>query len=61
MRRRVLLVEDSHDIAELMALHLNDINCDVTRATDGARALEAAKAGRYDLIILDLLLPVIIA
>jgi DNA-binding response OmpR family regulator len=56
MRRRVLLVEDSNDIAELMALHLTDIDCDVTLATDGARGLEHAKCSRCDLIILDVLL-----
>src|SRR5215471_16780270 len=57
MGRRILLVEDSNDIAELMALHLTDINCDVTLATDGARGLELAKGSRCDLIILDVLLP----
>jgi DNA-binding response OmpR family regulator len=57
MRRRVLLVEDSNDIAELMALHLADIDCDVTLATDGTRGLELAKRSRCDLIILDVLLP----
>jgi DNA-binding response OmpR family regulator len=57
MRRRVLLVEDSNDIAELMALHLTDINCDVTQETHGARGLEVAKRSRCDLIILDVLLP----
>jgi len=59
MRRKVLLIEDSQDIAELMVFHLTDVNCEVTRAADGARGLEIAKAGRYDLIILDLLLPAI--
>jgi DNA-binding response OmpR family regulator len=57
MRRRILLVEDSNDIAELMALHLTDIDCDVTLATDGARGLELAKGSRCDLIILDVMLP----
>src|SRR5579885_1189073 len=57
MQRRVLLIEDSYDIAELILLHLTDINCDVTLAMDGTRGLEMAKSGRYDLIILDVLLP----
>ena len=57
MRRKILVVEDSRDIAELVALHLADINCDVTIATDGARGLELAGANRYDLVILDVLLP----
>jgi two-component system OmpR family response regulator len=57
MCRKVLLIEDSPDIAELMALHLSDLNCEVALATDGSRGLNLAKAGRYNLIVLDLRLP----
>jgi DNA-binding response OmpR family regulator len=55
--RRVLLVEDSRDLAELVSLHLADINCEVAVASDGARGLALAKSDRFDLIILDVLLP----
>ncbi len=57
MCRKVLLVEDSRDIADLMSLHLTDLNCDVTLAADGTRGLQLAKADRYNLIILDIRLP----
>jgi two-component system OmpR family response regulator len=57
MSRNVLVIEDSRDIAELVKLHLADVNCEVTIAADGARGLALAKANRYDLIILDVLLP----
>lgn len=57
MGRKVLLVEDSPDIADLMALHLTDLNCDVTLAGDGTRGLQLAKTDRYNLIILDIRLP----
>jgi DNA-binding response OmpR family regulator len=57
MGRKVLLIEDSHDVAELVALHLADINCDVRLAADGAHGLALAQAERHDLIILDLMLP----
>ncbi len=57
MTRRVLVVEDNLDIAKLVALHLKDLDCEVALAADGLRGLDEARARRYDLIILDLMLP----
>lgn len=57
MARRILVVEDNTDIAELVALHLRDLNCEVVLAADGASGFELAAAGGWDLIILDLMLP----
>ena len=57
MTRKVLVVEDNPDIAELVSLHLKDLGCEVALAADGLRGLDAARARRYDLIILDLMLP----
>jgi len=57
MTRRVLVIEDSQDIADLIALHLKDEDCDVTVVGDGVAGLHKARAGGYDLIILDLMLP----
>ncbi len=57
MTRKVLVVEDSPDIAKLVSLHLKDLGCEVALAADGLRGLEQARARRYDLIILDLMLP----
>ena len=57
MTRRVLVIEDSQDIADLIALHLKDEGCDVTVVGDGVAGLHKARAGGYDLIILDLMLP----
>ena len=34
-KRKVLVIEDERDIAELLALHLRDLNCEVTLAADG--------------------------
>ena len=31
-QRKVLVIEDERDIAELLALHLRDINCEATLA-----------------------------
>ncbi len=57
MTRKVLVVEDNPDIAELVSLHLRDLDCEVSLAADGLRGLDEARARRYDLIILDLMLP----
>jgi len=55
--RRILVIEDNEDIANLVSLHLADLDCDVTVASDGAAGFELARADGWDLIILDLMLP----
>jgi DNA-binding response OmpR family regulator len=55
--RSVLVVEDDLDIAQLVQLHLKELNCNVKLALDGIVGLAEAESKRYDLIILDLMLP----
>lgn len=55
--RRILLVEDEQDIADLVALHLEDSCESLVHASDGREGLRLAMAGGWDLIILDLRLP----
>ena len=57
MQRTVLVIEDQQDIAELVKLHLRDLNCNAKLAFDGIAGLAEAESGQYDLIILDLMLP----
>lgn len=57
-RRRILVVEDQKDIADLIAMHLRDLGHQVDCAHDGGKGYEAARAGRYDLVVLDVMLPV---
>lgn len=57
MPRNVLVIEDHTDIAEVVALHLSDIDCEVRHAANGLEGLKLAESQRYDLIILDLMLP----
>ena len=57
MTRSVLIVEDDLDIAQLVQLHLRELNCNVSLALDGVAGLAEAESKRYDLIILDLMLP----
>jgi DNA-binding response OmpR family regulator len=56
-RKKILVVEDEQDIAELLALHLDDIDCEATLAADGHEAMRLAFACDWDLVILDLRLP----
>jgi two-component system, OmpR family, response regulator len=56
-RRRVLVVEDSREIAELVRLHLTDLGCEVHLADDGRTGLAKAQSEAYDLAILDIMLP----
>src|SRR4051794_8686111 len=54
---RVLLVEDEENLATAVAEGLTAQGFHVEHAADGARGLRLARAGRYDVIVLDLLLP----
>ncbi len=55
--RRVLVVEDQKEIADLVAMHLTDLGCAVKLAHDGVVGLAEAQTGQYDLIVLDVMLP----
>ena len=55
--RKILVVEDERDIAELVALHLSELPAQVTLAHDGPGGLALALAGEWDVIVLDLRLP----
>ncbi len=57
MSRRVLVVEDDPDIGRLVSLQLAELGCDCRLVDDGVTGLAEAQATRYDLVILDLMLP----
>ena len=54
---RVLVVEDSQDIADLIRLFLEKDGHDVTTLASGGDALRRARSDRPDLVVLDLMLP----
>ncbi len=54
---KVLIVEDDPNIIELIALHLRDMDCEVTQCTTGPDGFNQAKNGKFALIILDIMLP----
>lgn len=41
--KQFLVVEDNHDIANLVSLHLRDLGADVQIASNGARGLALAE------------------
>ena len=57
MDRKILVVEDQQDIADLIAMHLRDLGHRVDCVHDGPAGFEAARTGRHDLIVLDIMLP----
>ena len=57
MSGRVLVIEDDHDIAELIRLHLQDLGLDVAVCNDGVAGLDQALGRSWDLLVLDLRLP----
>ena len=55
--QRILVVEDDFDIQELLQNFLQEAGYEVATANDGIEALSLFSGQRYDLIILDILLP----
>jgi phosphate regulon transcriptional regulator PhoB len=55
--RKILIVEDETDVADLLTLNLRKAGYKVSTATDGANGLQKARDDRPDFIILDLMLP----
>src|SRR5437667_3501741 len=57
MTNKVLVIEDQLELANLVKLHLTDIDCRVKLEFDGLAGRAEAEKNKYDLIILDLMLP----
>ena len=58
MARKVLIVEDDNNIAELLHLYLEKEGFDTAVALDGGKGVELFHSFRPDLVLLDLMLPV---
>ncbi len=57
MKRTVLIIEDTPDIAQLVRMHLEDLDCEVLVENRGDTGLARFREGGIDLVILDLMLP----
>ena len=55
--RKILIIEDENDVADLLALNLRKSGFQTSAAADGASGLQKARDDRPDFIILDLMLP----
>lgn len=56
-RYRILIVEDDEDIVDTVKFTLETRGFEVDVAYDGLHALRKARRSRYDLMILDIMLP----
>ncbi|MEW5765011.1 MAG: response regulator [Acidobacteriota bacterium] len=55
---KVLIIEDNEDNLRLERMLLSPLGLEITSARDGLSGVETAKADRFDLILLDIQLPV---
>jgi two-component system response regulator PilR (NtrC family) len=56
---RVLVADDEETIRELMRFILNDQQCDVTMATNGREAARQVDEHPFDLVFMDIMMPVL--
>ena len=57
MNEQLLLVEDDDAIAGALCLHLEEAGYRLHRESDGLRAMAAIDRQRWDMVLLDLMLP----
>lgn len=58
-RSRVLIIEDDHSLAEVLAYNLKQAGYEVLLARNGSEGLQQAESKLPDLVILDLMLPLV--
>jgi phosphate regulon transcriptional regulator PhoB len=56
-KQKILVVDDEHDIIELVSYNLVKEGFDVSSATDGEEALTKLRKETFNLLVLDLMLP----
>ena len=56
-RKRIIIVEDERDMAELVAMRLRREHYEVEVAYDGREGLDRLRCNRPDLVLLDIMLP----
>lgn len=58
-KKRILIVEDEDALAHMMRLRLEKLGYEITLAHDGEEGLKRVAEAKPDLILLDLLLPIV--
>ncbi len=56
-KAKILVADDDPEILGMLSLRLTKRGYDVTEAQDGEKTLAEARAGRPDLIVLDVMMP----
>ncbi|MDD2654060.1 MAG: response regulator [Candidatus Omnitrophica bacterium] len=59
MPKTILVVDDEPDILKILLFRLNKLGYDVITATNGIEAIDAVRDNMPDLILLDLMIPVL--
>lgn len=57
MGKNILVVDDDKDIRELIAVYMKTENFNVDNASNGEEALKLIEGKKYDLVILDIMMP----
>lgn len=55
--KKILIIEDHTDLANILTLHLSDLDYAVTHADDGLKGLNYLENDSFDLVVLDIMLP----
>ncbi|MBQ8758631.1 MAG: response regulator, partial [Clostridia bacterium] len=56
-KKRILIVEDERDIAEILKYNVEKQGYEAEVASDGEKGLALGLSGSFDLILLDVMLP----
>jgi CheY-like chemotaxis protein len=54
---KVLVIDDNHDIREVLSLYFEHENIDYELIDNGTEGLEAIRKNQFDLILLDMAMP----
>lgn len=57
IKKNILVVDDEKEIAELIEIHLMSQDYNVSKAKNGLEALKLLEENKYDLILLDVMMP----
>lgn len=57
MKEKILVVDDNHEIRDIVMLYLRNSNFEVCEARNGREALELIKNNKISLMVLDIMMP----
>ncbi len=57
VKKNILVVDDEKEIAELIEIHLMSQDYNVSKAKNGLEALKLLEENKYDLVLLDVMMP----